>query len=230
MNAAATLTLDAPDGRGRRGLSVGWSASLLVHAAIVAWLLHAPAPHPPAAAPDKRIVVRLAPPPAPAAAPAAPMTPARSNAAAEAVQPPARPRTRPTPATPAPATPAPARGRTPAYATRPAPADETPDTNPQPSAQASAPATVSSDAPATPGVDMAGARAAARLIAREDGKSMVALPAHKPVVDPNSGRAPGVDPIEAARKRDCKTAYAGAGLLAIIPLAASAVMDTGCKW
>jgi hypothetical protein len=77
---------------------------------------------------------------------------------------------------------------------------------------------------------MASARAAARLIAREQGKSLVALPARKPVVDPNAGRAAPIDPIEAARKSDCKTAYAGAGLLAIIPLAASAVMDTGCKW
>jgi hypothetical protein len=36
--------------------------------------------------------------------------------------------------------------------------------------------------------------------------------------------------IEKAAKPDCRTAYAGAGLLAAVPLAADALRDKGCKW
>jgi hypothetical protein len=93
-----------------------------------------------------------------------------------------------------------------------------------------APSTPAPGADAGPVVDLAAARSAARQIAREDARNLVALPRRKPVVDPNSGRPEPVDPIERARKSDCKTAYAGAGILAVIPLVASAVVDMGCKW
>ncbi|MFZ6731166.1 hypothetical protein ACO0LG_04495 [Undibacterium sp. Ji42W] len=33
-----------------------------------------------------------------------------------------------------------------------------------------------------------------------------------------------------AEKKECLKAYSGIGLLAVIPLAVSAVVDTGCKW
>lgn len=33
-----------------------------------------------------------------------------------------------------------------------------------------------------------------------------------------------------AEKKDCLRAYSGIGLLAVIPLAVSTVVDTGCKW
>ena len=36
--------------------------------------------------------------------------------------------------------------------------------------------------------------------------------------------------IDKASKADCKSAYAGAGLLAVIPLAKDAVTGKGCKW
>jgi hypothetical protein len=237
MNATATLAIAQPGGRGRSGLSIGWGVSLLVHAAIVAWLLHALAPRPADPAPGKRIEVRLAPPRTPAPAP----EPARTTAApaatssAPAAPSPSRPRAR-TRHAPA----APARAPAPAYATRPAPARETPDTNEQLPTPAAAPndtqaaSGTPSDSPSTPTVDIASARRAARLIARESGKATVTLPARKPVVDPNADRAEPIDPIEAARRKDCKTAYAGAGLLAIIPLAIDAVRsaanDSGCKW
>ncbi len=35
---------------------------------------------------------------------------------------------------------------------------------------------------------------------------------------------------KAGTRKDCQNAYAGIGILAIIPLLASAVVDTGCKW
>jgi hypothetical protein len=36
--------------------------------------------------------------------------------------------------------------------------------------------------------------------------------------------------IEKAQRADCAKAYAGAGLLAVIPLAKDAVTGKGCKW
>jgi hypothetical protein len=36
--------------------------------------------------------------------------------------------------------------------------------------------------------------------------------------------------LEKANKADCKSAYAGSGLLAVIPLAKDAVTGKGCKW
>ena len=36
--------------------------------------------------------------------------------------------------------------------------------------------------------------------------------------------------IEKAAKADCRTAYSGAGLLAVAPLAADALRGKGCKW
>jgi hypothetical protein len=224
MNATATFAIAQPGGRGRSGLSVGWGVSLLVHAAVVAWLLHALAPRPADPAPAKRIEVRLAPPRRPAPLPRAePAKPAPAATVGGSASPRPRTRTRSAPA--------------PAYATRPAPARETLDTNEQPAAiPADAPAAPSaaSEPPSTPTVDIAGARRAARLIAREEGKAIVRLPERKPVTDPNADRAQPIDPIEAARRKDCKSAYAGAGLLAVIPLAIDAVRsaanDSGCKW
>ena len=36
--------------------------------------------------------------------------------------------------------------------------------------------------------------------------------------------------VKKAQAKDCRQAYSGLGLLAIIPLAASAVSDKVCKW
>ncbi|NDI85503.1 hypothetical protein EYB48_07815 [Undibacterium sp. B2R-29] len=33
-----------------------------------------------------------------------------------------------------------------------------------------------------------------------------------------------------AERKDCRNAFAGLGLLALVPLAASTVTDLGCKW
>jgi hypothetical protein len=38
------------------------------------------------------------------------------------------------------------------------------------------------------------------------------------------------DDIDKSGKSDCKTAYSGAGLLAVIPLAVDAVREKGCRW
>ena len=36
--------------------------------------------------------------------------------------------------------------------------------------------------------------------------------------------------IEKAAREDCRTAYGGAGLLAVVPLAVDAARDKGCRW
>jgi hypothetical protein len=36
--------------------------------------------------------------------------------------------------------------------------------------------------------------------------------------------------IEKAGKPDCRTAYGSLGLLAVVPLAADALRDKGCRW
>lgn len=36
--------------------------------------------------------------------------------------------------------------------------------------------------------------------------------------------------LEKAGKQDCRQAYGGAGLLAVVPLALDAVRDKGCRW
>jgi hypothetical protein len=38
------------------------------------------------------------------------------------------------------------------------------------------------------------------------------------------------DGTKKAERKDCLKAYSGIGLLAVIPLAVSTVVDTGCKW
>lgn len=223
-----TLALPPPTGPrpGPRGPVfgpvLGLGISLLVHAAVLAWLMHAPAPRPPDEAPAARMQVWLVPP-----RPALP------------VQPEAK-------ATPLPAQPAAVRAAAPhrrphrelqAVPHAPARASETPPVISVPPGSARdvfavPPAASSSSTPDTdtaPVVDLAAARAAARRIAREDGKNLVSLPARKPVVDPNADRQV-VDPIEAARRSDCETAYAGLGLLAVIPLIKDAVTGTGCRW
>lgn len=88
---------------------------------------------------------------------------------------------------------------------------------------------------AAPAVDLAAARATARLVAREHGNGMLAAQSRKPVVDPNADRRV-VSPLERARRVDCQTARAeSTNLLAnvvllAVDLAKNAVDDSGCKW
>jgi hypothetical protein len=48
-----------------------------------------------------------------------------------------------------------------------------------------------------------------------------------PAVPPKSKLA---EDIEKAGKPDCRNAYSGMGLLAVVPLARDAVKDNGCRW
>lgn len=213
-----TIAIRPPMGAhaGARGPAFGLGLSLLVHAAVLAWLAHLPAPGPAEQAPVVPMQVWLAPRPAPPAKPETPAASAPSHPAAVALAPRPRHRSHARATASAPETPA-------VLDTPPA---STQDVFAMPPAASSTPTT---DADAAPVVDLAAARREARLIAREESKNLVTLPARKPVVDPNGDRQV-VDPIENARRSDCKTAYAGYGLLAVIPLVKDAVTGTGCKW
>jgi hypothetical protein len=215
-----------------RGPAFGLAISLLVHAGVLAWLMHlaAPALRPAGEAPAARMQVRLEP-----ARPARPAQPEASAApvAAEAAAPAAH-------RSAAPARPAPRRQPHP-RAQAQAPASARPSARPPliaaPAASApdvfavppNTPSTPAAGPDAGPVVDLEAARQAARRIAHEDSRNLVRLPARKPVVNPNQDHQVE-DPLERARRSDCKTAYAGLGILALIPLAKDAITGSGCKW
>ena len=78
---------------------------------------------------------------------------------------------------------------------------------------------------ALPHIDREAARARAREIAREGvySRALVQLDLPSPERSPKN-------PFDKAAKPDCRTAYAGLGLLAIPFLLASALADSGCRW
>jgi hypothetical protein len=47
---------------------------------------------------------------------------------------------------------------------------------------------------------------------------------------PPDTRSKLADDLKNAAKPDCRTAYAGMGVLAAVPLAADALRDKGCRW
>ena len=47
---------------------------------------------------------------------------------------------------------------------------------------------------------------------------------------PPAARSKLAEDIEKAAKKDCRTAYSGMGLLAVVPLARDSVKDNGCRW
>ena len=201
---------------------LGWGISLLVHGLAVAWLWHSLLPRrvETDAAPVRRIELRLVP-LTPQARPAAPIP----NTALPRPAP-ARPRTAPRqpPRQQASRERAVAPAQTAATDALPADAAKRPGSDTRTDTGTEAPA-----------VDLAAARATARLIARENGKGFVALPGRKPVDAPNAER-PIADRLERARRVDCQTARAGStNLLAnviglAVDLAKNAVDDSGCKW
>jgi hypothetical protein len=50
------------------------------------------------------------------------------------------------------------------------------------------------------------------------------------VPHPPEGKTKLADDLEKAAKPDCRTAYGGMGLLAVVPLALDAARDKGCRW
>jgi len=195
---------------------LGWGISLLVHTLGVAVLWHAWPPHraDKDTGPVNRIEVRLVP-----VVPEAPPAPVPDVVVPHAIP----------------------------MQTRAAPRPEAPPREAQTGAVSAPPTTITAPEPATdavshddggtaaPALDLQAARAAARLIARENGKGLVALPGRKPVTDPNADRRV-IDRFERARRVDCQTARAGSTnllanvVLLAVDLAKNAVDDSGCKW
>lgn len=207
--------LQGPDARGP---VLGWGISLLVHALAVAWVWHAWLPRRTETdtGPLRRIEVRLVP-----VVPKVPLPAPSPNATAPHAS---RIQAR------APLRPSPPRSQVRASAAPGEPSAIVPD----PPADAASVTGAGGDTNA-PAVDLAAARATARLIAQESGKGLVALPKRKPVVDPNADHQL-VDPLERARRVDCQKARAeSTNLLAnvvllAVDLAKNAVDDSGCKW
>lgn len=217
MNQAASLHQTAmSQPPNARGPMLGWSISLVAHAIAAACLWHAWLPHRADmdAGPDKRIEVRLVP-VAPHAPPPAPLP--------DKVMP--RPSPVPLRPTRGPALP---RQTLPDSAI----AELPPAAIPAPPADAADLPVIEKNAPT---VDLASARATARLIARESGRGLVALPGRKPALEAKA-EPPIVGALERARRVDCQKARAAsANLLAnviglAVDLAKNAYDDSGCKW
>jgi hypothetical protein len=212
------------------GAWFGWGISLLVHACVLAWLVHAWQAHVREAAAPAPMHFVLVPPTPQAKAPVAVAVPAPSATAPTTAAAPARPaRSRPAPSASAAAAANADTAAAPAEAAatsahEPAATSGAVDTAPA----AAEPATADTGTgEAAPHLDMKAARATARLVDRHRKDGLVAHPKPDPPLqrDDRLERA-----IERARRPDCKSAYSGLGLLAVIPLAKDALTGTGCKW
>ena len=186
----------------------------------------------PAAAPSERLAVpaidqELAPSPnLVAPSPSAAPLPAPSDAVpsqAERAASPASARPPPVPATSEVAAPAPATAAEPPrlrLGTPPAGADE--DIF-KPRRDVAAP----EGEPGGTRIDLEAARKRAREIASEATSTRGILPALPPPPEKKSKESIA---LEKAIKPDCRTAYAGMGLLAVPALVASSIGDGGCRW
>ena len=89
--------------------------------------------------------------------------------------------------------------------------------------------TPSTEPGATPRIDLdAAKKRAVRDIANEGSGSRGVLPFPLPV--PPEKKSKDARAMEKAIKPDCRTAYAGMGLLAVPELVAAAITDEGCRW
>jgi hypothetical protein len=81
----------------------------------------------------------------------------------------------------------------------------------------------------TPRIDLdAAKKRAVREMAREGSGAPGVLAFPLPI--PEQQKTKEAKAMEKAIKPDCRTAYAGMGLLAVPALVASAITDEGCKW
>jgi hypothetical protein len=198
----------------RKGPSLGFGLSLLVHAAVLAWLVHLSPFSPPPDAPPARMQVTLLrlPPPRPAVEPRPAPKPAAPAAAAPRTM--ARSAPRPVPAAP----------DRPAQASpEPAPIIALP-----PDGEASTQARSAPEGGAS-SFEMQAARGTARAWIKGEGRGRGGADGLGTPMRPSRSEQFG-QALERARRADCRGAYAGMGLLAVIPLAKDAVTGTGCKW
>lgn len=223
---SSTIILQRP---ATRRSMLGLGISLLLHVLAVGWLWHSGLS--PRAdedtGPTRQMEVRLVP-AAPEPTRAAPVpTPARAQNETTPLS--SRTQAR------GPSKPVQPRGQERADTPSTGPAVTTIETPDEAATGTDADTRPAADSGTAPGVDLAAARATARLVAREHGNAMLAAQSRKPVVDPNADRRV-VSPLERARRVDCQTARAeSTNLLAnvvllAVDLAKNAVDDSGCKW
>jgi len=196
----------------------------------------APTPTPPLPTPQPQALPDLQPTTPPPAAPTAPAPTPTPAAAAPRAETPTTPVTPATPAAPAaPATPAPRAERSPQPGAAQPPAGTT---NLEPIAR---PGFGAPDAGATVGHDVAtpatAPASAPRLnldlprqrggeLSRQGSRGVLPL-----LPRPPERKDKLAEDIEKSAKPDCRTAYGGLGLLAVVPLAVDAVkQDGGCRW
>jgi hypothetical protein len=212
-----------------RGQWCAWGISLLVHAGVLAWLLYALPILPPAATDAPRRMRFVLVPPRPRPAPPVTVATVPQASPPRTIRADKVPRSRPAAASATAAAPAARPNATAAQSTStPVITSDAPtaaDALPADAAGSSTGAEANGASP--PGFDMDEARKTAHLIAKHRKDGLVALPRPEPPLerDDRLGRA-----IERARRPDCKSAYSGLGLLAVIPLAKDAVTGSGCKW
>ncbi len=195
-----------------RRTAFGLGFSLLAHAAVLAWLVQTAPKIPPDDAPVTSMqltLLRLPPPRTEAlSTPVPPAPPQTSHAKA------ASPAAQPKRAAPAAAAP---KATEPPPVIMLAPKDE---------------AVVTENAPtqsAAVGFDLQAARGAARAYVKGDGAGHGGAEGRGRPMSATRDEKLG-EAIERAKPADCRNAYAGLGVLAVIPLAASAVTGKGCKW
>jgi len=199
-----------------RGPSLGLGLSLLVHAAVLAWLVHLTPFSPALDAPPARMQVtllRLPPPPRPVAEP----TPAPPPPMPAPAAPRTKARSAPRPVQAAPDRPAQA-------APEPAPIIALP-----PDGEASTQAQAAPEQGGASSFEMQAARGTARAWVKGEGRGRGGADGLGTPMRPSRSEQFG-QALERARRADCRGAYAGLGLLAVIPLAKDAVTGKGCKW
>jgi hypothetical protein len=82
--------------------------------------------------------------------------------------------------------------------------------------------------PTAPTLDADALRARAGRLAREGSGQSALLPFPMPPVPAKKSQVEAA--IENARKPDCRTAYQGLGLLAVVPLVANEFGEGNCRW
>jgi len=193
----------------RRGIALGVGVSLLLHGALIYLWRHVQPPAPPDAAPRvESIAVWIR--PLAAKPPPPPVEVVKPKREAKPVSKPKLATARETPA--------------------PAPSPQAITVAPaSPATPAASPDTFRQESPETPKFDMEAAKRTARKMAGERDPSKVGTAVGQIPDKPLQTETQLARNIAQGKRGDCRTAYAGAGLLAPVLMLLDK-KDSGCKW